>query len=413
MRGARLRGGAARCCASLCFVAVLGGIAGVALARDGDEPRAYLGLRGFGSNPGTDVHDYWGASLGGNFNRYIGAELSADVFERKMDVEGFRSVGEYAVIALVPQIRLRYPLFEGRLTPYFVAGAGVAFGEFNDRKGGTYGKSVDADRTMFVGTVGGGIEYFLADTVAVGVEVKYLIAGSQDVRIDGVNYPNSNPIDSLFFSFGLRLFYPERPTVPPLPLQDGPLRRLYFAIRLGGAIVTDSHISSEIEVKPEPPAIGPLNQYFGGAFGLDFGRYFGVEVTFEGYEANLEVKGVGSVTEYAVYAVVPQMRLRYPLLDGRLVPYFLAGVGAAIGELNDPKPKGAEVRPQGSSGLGLAVAVGGGLEYLVTRNVAVGLEAKYLYTRGITLKMPGGASHEASLSPVLLSLGLRVYLADF
>jgi opacity protein-like surface antigen len=410
MRRVRLRGGAARCCASLCFVAVLGGFAGVALARDGDEPRAYLGLRGFGSNPGTDVHDYWGASLGGNFNRYLGAELSADVFERKLDIEG-RSTGEYGIIAIVPQIRLRYPLFEGRLTPYLVAGAGVAFGEFNDRKAGTSGKSVDADRTMPVGTVGGGIEYFIADTVAVGVEVKYLIAGSQDIRIDGVSH--SNPIDSLFVSFGLRLFYPESPTAPPLQLQDGPLRRLYFAIRLGGAIVTNPHISSEIEVQPEPPAIGPLNQYFGGAFGLDFGRYFGVEVTFEGYEANLEVKGVGSVTEYAVYAIVPQARLRYPLIDGRLVPYLLAGVGGAIGELNDPKPKGAEVRPQGSSGLGLAVAVGGGLEYLVTRNVAVGLEAKYLYTRGITLKLPGGQTHEANLSPVLLSLGLRVYLADF
>jgi opacity protein-like surface antigen len=227
MRAVRLRGGVARCCASLCFAAVLGGFAGVALARDGDEPRAYLGLRGFGSNPGTEVHDYWGAALGGNFNRYIGAELSADIFERKMDIEGFRSVGEYAVTALVPQIRLRYPLFEGRLTPYLVAGAGVAFGEFNDRKAGTYGKSVDADRTMLVGTVGGGIEYFLADTVAFGVEVKYLIAGSQDVRIDGVSYSNSNPIDSLFVSFGVRLFYPERPTAPPLQLPDGLARRLY------------------------------------------------------------------------------------------------------------------------------------------------------------------------------------------
>ena len=71
------------------------------------------------------------------------------------------------------------------------------------------------------------------------------------------------------------------------------------------------------------------------------------------------------------------------------------------------------MRSHGSNGLGLAVTVGGGLEYLVTRNVAVGLEAKYLYTRGLTLKLPGGASHEANLSPVLLSLGLRVYLADF
>ncbi len=411
MHGARLRGRVARFCAAVSCAAVLGGFPGVALAHDGDDLRGYLSIRGFGSNPGTDVHDYWGAALGGNFNRYIGAELSADVFERKLDVEGFRSVGEYGIIALVPQIRLRYPLFEGRLTPYFVAGAGVAFGEFNDRKAGTYGKSVDANRTMLVGTVGGGIEYFLADTVAVGVEVKYLFAGSQDVRIDGVSH--SNPVDSLFASFGVRLFYPERPTAPPLQLPDGPLRRLYFVARLGGAIVTDSHISSELEVRPEPPAIGPLNQYFGGALGVDFGRYLGVEVTFEGYEANLELKGVGSVTEYAVYAVVPQARLRYPLLDGRLVPYLVAGVGAALGELNDPKPKGVVAEFRETSGLGLAVTVGGGLEYLVTRNVAVGLEAKYLHTRGLALKFADGTTHGANLRPVLLSLGLRVYLADF
>ncbi len=411
MHGARPRGRVARFCAAVSCAAVLGGFPVVALAHDGDDLRGYLSIRGFGSNPWTGVHDYWGAALGGNFNRYVGGELSADVFERKMDVDGFRSVGEYAVIALVPQIRLRYPLFDGRLTPYFVAGAGVAFGEFNDRRAGTFGKSVDADRTVPVGTVGAGLEYFLADTVAVGVEVKYLFAGNQDIRIDGVSHSNS--IDSLFASFGLRLFYPERPTAPPLEPREGSRRRLYLSLRLGGAIVTDPHVSSELEVRPEPPAIGPLNQYFGGALGLEFGRYLGVELTFEGYETNLELKGVGSVTEYAVYAAVPQVRLRYPLLDGRLVPYLLAGVGGAIGELNDPKPKGATVKPQGSSGLGLAVAVGGGLEYLVTRNVAVGLEAKYLYTRGLTLKLAGGTTHEANLRPVFISLGLRVYLADF
>jgi opacity protein-like surface antigen len=410
MRASGLRGRAARCCAVLSFAAVVAAFVGVALAHDGDEPRGYLGFRGFGSNPGTGVHDYWGASLGGNFNRYLGGELSLDAFERRIHVDGFSSVGEYSITALVPQVRLRYPLFEGRLTPYFVAGAGVAFGEFNDRKAGTFGKSVDADRTMPVGTVGGGIEYFLSDTVAVGVEVKYLFAGTQDVRIDGVSHSNS--IDSLFASFALRMFYPERPTAPPLQLQDGPLRRLYLALHLGGAIVTDPRVSSELEARPEPPAIGPLNQYFGGAVGLDFGRYLGVEVTFEGYETTLELKGVGSIAEYAVYAVVPQARLRYPLLEGRLVPYLLAGVGLASAEVNDRKPKGAGVQIQASD-FGLAVTVGGGLEYLLTRNIAVGLETKYLYTHGLTLKLAGGATHEANLGPVFVSLGLRVYLADF
>jgi hypothetical protein len=90
---------------------------GPAEARDGDEVRGYLGLRGFGSNPGTDVHDYWGASLGANFNRYVGAEVAADIFERRLKVGNLGTMGEYGVAAVVPQIRLRYPLFEGRLTP--------------------------------------------------------------------------------------------------------------------------------------------------------------------------------------------------------------------------------------------------------------------------------------------------------
>jgi opacity protein-like surface antigen len=410
MRG-RLRSPVARCFAVVFCAAVLAGTAGVALARDGDELRGYLSIRGFGSNPGTEVHDYWGAAVGANFNRYVGAELSAEVFERRLHVDGFDSVGEYGITALVPQIRLRYPLFGGRLTPYVVAGAGVALGEFNDRKAGTFGKSVDVERTMLVGTLGGGLEYFIADTVAVGVEVKYLFAGSQDVRIDGI--PHSNSIDSLFASFGLRLFYPERPTAPPLEPQGGPPRRLYLVLHLGGAIVTDPHISSELESRPEPPAIGPLNQYFGGAFGLDIGRYFGVELGFEGFETNLELAGVGSVTEYAVYMAVPQARFRYPLLGGRLVPYLLAGVGAASGEVNDRKPKGEGVQIRGTGGIGLAATVGGGLEYLLTRNVAVGVETKYLYTHGLTLKLAGGTTHDANLGTVLVSLGLRVYLADF
>ena len=55
-------------------------------------------------------------------NRYLGGELSGDLFERRLKVQGFGSVGEYAVTAIVPQIRVRYPLLDGKLTPYAVAG---------------------------------------------------------------------------------------------------------------------------------------------------------------------------------------------------------------------------------------------------------------------------------------------------
>jgi opacity protein-like surface antigen len=349
--------------------------------------------------------------VGANINRFLGAELSGDFFERRIDVGDFGSVGELGITAIVPQIRLRYPLLDGRLVPYFLAGAGIAITEFNDRKSGTFGRSVDADGVIPVGAVGGGIEYFLSDSVAVGVEVKYLMGPDNDVKIDGVTYSDS--INSLIASFAVRLFYPERPGgVGVEPRADAP-RRLYLGLRLGGAIVTDPHVSSELEVRPEPPAIGPLNQYFGASIGLDIGRYWGVELAFEGFESTIELKGKGNVTEYAVYGVVPQVRFRYPVLDARLVPYALAGVGVAASEVNDRKPQGVRVEIRGSDGIGLAATVGVGLEFLVTRHVAIGAEAKYLFTSGMTLKLAGGEKHDADLNPVFLSLGLRIYLADF
>ena len=399
-----------RCLAALGGAALICAAAAAVEARDGDEPRGYLAIRGFGSNPATGAHDYWGASLGANYNRFIGGELAVDIFERRLKSDVLDSVGEYGVIALVPQIRLRYPLFDGRLTPYFVAGAGFAYGEFNDRKEGAFGHSVDANRTMFVGTVGGGLEYFISDSVAVGIEVKYLMADNKDVKIDGVR--QSNNIDSLLASFGVRMFYPERPSGTPYDPPE-PLRRLYAGFRLGGALVTNPDVSSQIHIDPEPPAVWGLNQYFGGTVGLEFARYFAVELGFEGYEVNVDVAGVGAVTEYAVYAVLPQFRFRYPLLDGRLVPYLLAGVGAAFGETNDRKPPGQNVAIRGANDLGLAATIGAGIEYMVTRHVALGMETKYLYTHGLTLRLAGDKAHEANLGPVIFSLGLRLYLADF
>lgn len=399
-----------RCAAFLSAAVLLGATPGWTHADGEDAPRAYLNIRGGGSNPWTHVRDYWGVSAGADFNRHLGAELSADIFERRIRLSGFGSVGEYGLIALVPQVRLRYPLLDGRLTPYLVGGAGVALSEFNDRKAGTFGRSVDADHATPVGTIGAGIEYALADSVALGIEMKYLVAGDQAVRIDGRSHAVS--IDSLFMSVGLRAFYPERPTARPAEGRERPPTRLYLALRAGGALVTYTDISREIEIRPEPPALASLNQYFGASLGLDLGRHLGVELAGEGYEARVAVAGIGSVAEYAVYAIMPQVRFRYPLLEGRLVPYALAGIGWANAEINDRKPPGAGVEIRAGSS-GLAAAVGGGLEYFLTHHLALGAETKYLYTRGLTLQLGNGRRHEANLGGLIFSLSLRVYLADF
>src|SRR5687767_13663952 len=97
------RFGAARRFLLLCHALVIMALsATIAWAQDTDRPRYYLSLRGHGSNPFTDAHDLFGASVGVNLNRYWGVELAGEGFERRLRVNG-SALGEYAVVPLVPQ----------------------------------------------------------------------------------------------------------------------------------------------------------------------------------------------------------------------------------------------------------------------------------------------------------------------
>ena len=380
-----------------------------ARAQDSDDSRYYLHLRGHGSSPFTDVHDLLGASVGVNFNRYWGVEFAVDGFERRLERNG-REFGEYLVAPLVPQVRFRYPVFDGRLTPYVLAGVGAAFTQFNDRKAPAFGVSVDTPASTVVGVLGGGVEYFLADNVAAGVEIKYLIAGDQTIRINGVS--RSEDLDSLYTAFGLRLFFPEHKRAAPIEAPDGIPGRFYIGIQAGLALLTDADSMPGVELRPEPAALGGSGNYFIGAvIGADLGRHFGFELMGGGYEVRLHVPGRGSVGEEAIYTIIPQVRARYPLLNGRLSPYAIAGVGAGYAEFNDRKPPGVGLDIDATS-WGVAATVGAGLEYLVASNIGAAVEARYLTSRGHTIKIADGRTESAHIDAVLLTVGLRVYLFD-
>lgn len=383
-------------------------LAGPAGAEDSGRPRYYLHLRAQDTNA-FGVHDAWGVSLGANFNRYFGLELAGDIYELDFDPSGYGKIGEYSVFALLPQLRVRYPLLKDRLVPYLVGGVGVAFTEFNDRKPRGFGLAVDTESTVIVGSVGGGLEYFIDDNIAVGVEVKYLISGNQTSHVQGE--AKRTDVNAFLTTVGLRVFYPElRPR--PIAADYGDTRaRFYLGVRAGAAILVGDPIDSGLSVDPEPAAYGNTgNQLFGFAVGADFGRHFGLELAFEGFETRLSVPGVGSIREYAVYSVLPQARLRYPLLSGALVTYLIGGVGVAFGESNDEKPRGATVSV-GADSLGVAATVGAGVEYFVTRNVALNVETRYLFSRGHSIRVDG-VDHKGAVDAMLVSLGLRAYLYD-
>jgi opacity protein-like surface antigen len=260
-----------------------------------------------------------------------------------------------------------------------------------------------------VGTVGAGLEYFVAENVAAGVEIKYLMAGDQSVRINGAR--RTEDIDSLYTAVGLRVFFPEQEGKQQVSARDGMPARLYLGLQLGAAITTDADSMPGAELHPEPSAVGPANYFLAGVVGLDIGRYLGVELMAGGYEMRVHAPGRGTVGEEAVYAIIPQFRARYPLLDDRLVPYAVAGVGAGYAEFNDRKPPGLDFAIE-ATGWGVAATIGAGIEYLVARNIAAGIEARYLTSRGHTVRVGEGGSGDANFDAILLTAGLRVYLFD-
>jgi opacity protein-like surface antigen len=178
--------------------------------------------------------------------------------------------------------------------------------------------------------------------------------------------------------------------------------RFYLAIRLGGALFTTTQPVKDVEF--ERFADSPL---ISGSVGLNLGKHWGVEVAGDGHETNFRVPGAGKIGEYAIWTIIPQVRLRYPLLANRLTPYLVGGVGVGFTEFNDTTPSGEgfHVNTTYSSVVG---SLGGGLEYFVVHNIALGVEAKYLFFRDVELRV-NGLGGKANLDQVLLSGGLRIF----
>lgn len=198
------------------FLALLA-VAPSAHAEDTDDLRGYLGVRlgitasydtdvggGLGATPNEQVI---GVSVGLNLGRYLGVEIAGDGWERNMRLGG-RTIGEFAMYTGLPMLRARYPpLLDGRLTPYALAGLGIGYTEFNDRKRPGFGLDIGGTSWGVVGGVGVGLEYFVANNIAIGIETKYIISRDQEVRLNGRR--QSLELDTLLATAGIRLLFPE------------------------------------------------------------------------------------------------------------------------------------------------------------------------------------------------------------
>lgn len=378
-------------------------------AADSDQPRLYLGVRIGESNPITKANDVASVALGANLDRHLGVELSADAYELFLDTPSQGRVGELALLGLLPQLRLRYPLLENRLVPYFLGGPGIAFAQINDANVPTsWASSSDLTSVRFMGAVGGGVEYYVSDDIALGVEGKYLMTGAKSFDADGTRQRIDMNVGIL--TFGLRAFYPESDPDPGAIAEQRARRRCYLNPRFGGALRMAGDVFPGVATAPEQELLGSnFAPLFAVSVGVQLDPIFDVELSGSNYELALRAPGATGKAEYAVFPILLQTRLHAPTPDPRLDPYVLGGVGAESVEVNDAGHSGVELDGNGFAVVG---ALGAGVDYFVTRDIALGLEAKYLLSRGHTLTLDGGEPLRGDLDALFVSLGLRVFLFD-
>ena len=382
----------------------------VGQAEDADRFRPYLRFHSGDISPLWGVDDMWSMSVGANFNRHLGAELTLDYFERDEEYGTYGTLGEVSTWNVIPYFRLRYPTLKDRLVPYVLAGIGPSFLQFNDRRPKLGDTEIDIEGTTFAVGAGVGLEYFIADNVTFGIEGKYIWVNPIDGTVDGQNLDVD--MSSTVFTFGLRVYFDENHPRPLATASDPKPNQFYFGWRVGGFVMTDTDWTSGVSWVPEPSAKGDIGQNGSLAFGANFGENLGVELTADSLEPSIALDGRGTIGEYGMGAVLANLRLRYPMSRGRWVPYVMAGGGITYAEWNDAKAAGNGLDVD-SKGIYPAVGVGAGLEYFIVPNFSLNADARWLYTWDHEIDITSVASGSGDFSAFQFNIGFRVYLFDF
>ncbi len=356
------------------------------------------------------VQDMWGFGIGADLTRHVGLELAFDTYEKDFDPFGTK-LGEQSLLSLVPQVRLRLPLANDRVVPYVVVGAGIGWYDFNDPTRDGYGKNVDDQGNELVVTAGVGIDLFINKHVAFNLEGKYIWLDDLNISVDGT--PGTFELADFVGTFGFRAYLEDAEALALFDAIDEPPIRLYFGAAFGGGVITDGNWIPGVELVPEMASLGSIGQSVELALGANFGRHLSVEIPADYYESVIELNNLagvnGGVGEYSTYAVIPNLRFRWPIKDGRIVPYLMAGFGATYGEVNDRFDNGNNV-PVDSKGFAPAFAAGGGIEYFFNREVSLFGQVKYIQSWDNKIEVNHAGEQKGDLSWLHFQIGFRLSL---
>lgn len=380
-----------------------------ASGQESDHFRPYLRFHSGDIEPLWGVDDHWSFGLGADLDKTFGVELSLENFERDWNYGPVGTIGEVSAWHVLPELRVRKPLLGGRLVPYLLAGIGPTFLQLNDKKPQSAGHSVRAEGMSFTVAAGGGLEYFLAENIAFGIEGRYVFVNPIDGKVDGesVEVDLSAPT----FTFGLRVYFDEA-GARALNLADADqANRFYAGVRVGGALLTGKSMAAGVQLEPEESAWGDtVNQTGSLLMGADFGPRFGIEISADSLEYKFTSAG-DELGEYGMGVVIPQLRLRFPIEGRRWQPYLTAGIGVVYGEFNDRRAD-YDANIIRAKGLYPAARVGGGAEYFLASNVSLNADIGWVYSWGHDVRFDD-RSGKGDFSALTGTIGFRVYLFDF
>jgi opacity protein-like surface antigen len=148
-------------------------------------------------------------------------------------------------------------------------------------------------------------------------------------------------------------------------------RRLYLFAGTGAGFVLDDHFAGDVDLD----TADGINLSLGGGVGYNLGRHWGIELQVQGTEPDLRSATRGKIDELSNITFVPAARFRWPLGDGRWVPYVSAGVGISASDVNDAVKPYVKATTDSFTVVG---SIATGLEYFLTPNVAAGFELRSL-----------------------------------
>lgn len=414
--GPRRQGAAQRLFGRIALCAVMLASASAASAEDTDKLRPYFSIRAGGAlfdstgitggvslkNPSQWPFPNFG--FGVNLNKHWGVELAVDYVETNLNsVPGGM---EYAIWDVLFQGRYRYPLLNNRLVPYAVAGIGLGIGEGNDFQINNNPRQFSATQDeTFIGSVGAGLEYFIAPNITLDLQAKHVFGFSTDAKFNGM--PTTIDADHTLLSAGFRIFFDDAsdPSSPVHPAADNDLYNWYITLRTGAAFWTDTSTSNLTPKLTTPSLID-----WGGTVGMNIGDHWGFELAGEQYETTISTiqLGLDEVAEYAYWNVLLLGRYRWQLKNNRLVPYAIFGGGWGWTNVNDPRIPPAVLPVPTRSSNGVVGTLGGGVDYFIARNLSLNGELRYVWPFQTTSQI-GNTLATFNNDALQLQIGLRLY----